>query len=204
MEDVIDDKVDHKLNSLKIVRIDGVLVKKQKWNGLIWEFICRYPDCKESLKPGSKNLCEVHYSLQMKNSIKGEIVKRGSQRFKWNSKKWNLICSNETCTNYTQKNGRCPRHIVDDHASLDAVSMFNQIKDSIEVKNKKMVRTRKPIKDSIKDTQINTVNIQEHVTEKPKRIPRKPKTVVLIDSQKEPLQKEKESLQKEKELPKEL
>lgn len=163
--DTIIEKYQHKIGSIKEVRIDGILEKKVKWNGITWEPICRYPECKNSLKKDSKNLCSAHYLQQTNSNIKNEIITRinksetqtstqpgfltqQTQRFKWNGKSWNLLCSNPICNNQvTNKSaGKCSRHSINENASMNVANIFQQTQELSQVikqKNKKKYSRKK-------------------------------------------------------------
>jgi hypothetical protein len=151
--DEINDKIKHTIGSIKEIRIDNILCSKTKWNGLKWEEVCRKKDCNKQLGGSIANgLCEKHFKEQVRNNIIGDIVKRGSFRYKWcgNPPKWKMLCVVESCSKFSvnNKENRCTEHynlfqsgITTNHASLS--SIYNDIKTSILVDKIKSRKNKK-------------------------------------------------------------
>lgn len=134
---IIDQKIKPKIGSIKEVTIDGVLDFRKQWNGMIWEHICRHPNCKEKIKSQQTNsLCEEHYNYQLKNTSKDEIVIRNDDKFRWNGKKWVLVCNVIGCYHYALKNanGECKQHQTNKLKPISPTEIFTQIQKTVDNK----------------------------------------------------------------------
>lgn len=138
---IIDQKIKPKIGSIKEVMIDGILDFRKQWNGMVWEHICRYPNCKEKIKSQFTNsLCEEHHNYQLKNTSKDEIVIRNEEKFRWNGKKWALVCKVTGCYHYALKNnssGECKTHIANKSKPISPTEIFTQIQKTVDNKIQK-------------------------------------------------------------------
>lgn len=138
---IIDQKIKPKIGSIKEVTIDGVLDFRKQWNGIIWEQICRHPSCTQKIKSSQTNsLCEEHYNYQLKNTSKDEIVIRNEDKFRWNGKKWGLVCNVIGCYHYALKNntsGECKQHFANKSKPISPTEIFTQIQKTVDNKIQK-------------------------------------------------------------------
>jgi len=142
--DTIDGKIRHKLGSIKIERIDGILSKKSKWTGIKWEPVCRFPSCSKEIVTNCYSLCSEHYVKLCSTVPKNHIIKRGCDRYKWNGKFFTLVCSIDLCTtNADIKTGKCANHNINANLPIQMHTIFNQVKDSIDSKIRKELKEKK-------------------------------------------------------------
>jgi len=141
LAELIPDKVKHKIGSIKIIKIDNITDSKVKWNGLKWVSVCRHPTCVNDVTKNG-NVCSTHFEMQSK-ILKNKIVNRGEERFKWSGTKWDLLCSNFLCENIAiKKTGKCVQHNINELNPVSTLEIFNQVKDSLEIHKKEIVKKK--------------------------------------------------------------
>jgi len=142
--DTIEGKIRHKLGSIKIERIDGILSKKSKWTGIKWEPACRYPSCTKDITANCFSLCKEHYVKICSIIPKNHIIKRGLDKYKWNGKFFTLVCNVDLCTtNADIKTGKCSNHNINADLPIHIHTIFNQVKDSMDSKIRKELKEKK-------------------------------------------------------------
>ena len=161
ISDILIDKIVPIEGSIKIDRIDGMLVSKQKYIEGLWKNICRYPEC--TLEPKDKTgLCTMHYEEQVKNNINTEKmyrttnnIDRDISRYMWSSKhkEYQLLCSTYMCSKLASRKDiksdnyyKCKEHSSTSTTSYSSqqntVNIFNEIKNDMLIAKIKVKKTK--------------------------------------------------------------
>lgn len=98
------DVITIKENSIKEIKIDGMMYSRFMYKDGKWLSICL--KCNIFSAPGKK-LCPKHYK-----GYPDEIRLINGKRTKWNGKNWSTLCCIRHCKKYAYTDDKCKDHLL--------------------------------------------------------------------------------------------